>query len=105
MTGPLTPGRLWAARGLAMAADLVQIVVLPAFVEGAGSPFADVLDVVLAVLMTALVGWHWAFAPAFVAELVPFVDLAPTWTIAVWVATRGRVTDARSRPGPPQAHA
>jgi hypothetical protein len=38
--------------------------------------------------MVALVGWHWAFLPAFALELVPAVDLAPTWTLAVFIATR-----------------
>ena len=37
-----------------------------------------------------LVGWHFAFLPTFVAELVPGVDLIPTWTAAVWLVTRRR---------------
>ncbi len=37
-----------------------------------------------------LLGWHWAFLPSFVVELVPGVDLVLTWTAAVWLATRGR---------------
>jgi hypothetical protein len=36
-----------------------------------------------------LLGWHWAFLPSFVAKVVPDVDLVPTWTVAVLVATRG----------------
>ena len=38
--------------------------------------------------MLALVGWHWAFLPTFLAELIPFFDLVPTWTAAVFLATR-----------------
>jgi hypothetical protein len=38
--------------------------------------------------MVRMVGWHFAFLPTFVAELVPGVDLIPTWTAAVWFATR-----------------
>jgi hypothetical protein len=57
---------------------------------GVASPVDDVLDVVVALVMLKLVGFHWAFLPAFAAELVPFVDLVPSWTAAVWLATRGR---------------
>ncbi len=71
-----------------MVADAVQLGLLPLFAEGAASIVNDVLDVVIAIVMVVLVGWHWAFAPAFLAELVPVVDLAPTWTLAVFFATR-----------------
>jgi hypothetical protein len=86
----LSPGRVRAARLIAMAADFIQIVVFPAFVGGAVSPWDDALDVSVAALMTWLVGWHWAFLPTFVSELVPFWDLVPTWTAAVFFATRGK---------------
>lgn len=77
------------ARIIAIAADVLQVVLFPAFAAGWISPLNDVLDVVVAVIMVRLVGWHFAFLPTFVAELVPGVDLIPTWTAAVWFATRG----------------
>ena len=83
-----TRRRVIAARIIAVVADAVQLGLLPVFAEGAASVANDVLDVVVAAVMVALVGWHLAFAPAFLAELVPIVDLAPTWTIAVLIATR-----------------
>jgi hypothetical protein len=58
------------------------------FVEGALSPLDDLLDVVVAWMLIRLLGWHWAFLPSFVAKVVPGVDLVPTWTMAVLVATR-----------------
>src|SRR5438876_5060086 len=70
---------------LAMAADALQIFVLPLFAEGALSPADDVLDLAVAVVLIHLLGWHWEFLPAFLAELVPgvdCVDLVPFWTIA-----------------------
>ena len=73
---------------LAVAADLVQIVAFPMFAGGAGSPWNDALDFAVAAAVTSLVGWHWAFLPSFFAELVPGLDLVPTWTIAVFLATR-----------------
>ena len=68
---------------LAVAADAVQIFVLPLFAEGAFSPADDVLDLAVAAVLVRLVGWHWEFLPAFAAELVPGVDLVPFWTLAV----------------------
>jgi hypothetical protein len=88
MMKAITPSRLRAARALAVAADLLQIAVLPAFSEGFLSPFNDILDVVVGGALVALVGWHWAFLPAFISEAIPVWDLVPTWTAAVWIATR-----------------
>jgi hypothetical protein len=82
--------RVWAARLVAVAADVVQIALLPLFGVGFLSPATDALDVAVAVTMTALVGWHWAFLPTFVAEIVPGLDLVPTWTLAAFLATRRR---------------
>jgi hypothetical protein len=82
--------RILAARAVALLADALQLGLLPLFVEGALSIVNGVLDVVVAGVLIALVGWHWAFLPAFVAELIPALDLAPTWTVAVLIATRRR---------------
>ncbi len=81
--------RTGLALGVAIAADVVQWLLLPVFGGGALSPVNDALDVFVAVLMWRLVGWHWAFLPAFAAELIPAFDLVPSWTLAVWIATRG----------------
>ena len=75
--------RLRAALGLAIAADLVQMVVSPLFVEGAASPADDVLDLCVGGALSWLLGWHWEFLPSFLAKLVPGVDLVPLWTLAV----------------------
>ena len=65
-----TPRRVWIARGLALAVDLVQIALPPV----SALPFVDLaIDVATAVAMVLLVGWHWAFLPTFLAEAVPFV--------------------------------
>lgn len=75
--------RFQAALLLAVGADALQLFVMPLFSEGALSPFDDVLDIVMAVVMVRLLGWHWEFLPAFAAELMPGVDLVPFWTLAV----------------------
>ena len=85
---PMT--RIWMARVLAIAFDAAQIMFLPLFGPGFVSPINDALDVTAGIVMVWLVGWHWAFLPSFVAELVPGLDIFPTWTAAVWFATRGR---------------
>ena len=81
---PLSPRtRFRVAMILAMAADGLQIFVFPLFAEGALSPADDVLDIAVAAVLVNLLGWHWEFLPAFLAELVPGVDLVPFWTMAV----------------------
>lgn len=76
---------------LAMAVDATQIVALPLFAEGALSPLDTALDVLAAAALIKLLGWHWAFVPTFFAELVPALDLFPTWTAAVFYVTRQRI--------------
>jgi hypothetical protein len=68
---------------LAIVADALQIILLPMFVEGAESPADDALDTGVGIALMALLGWHWEFAPSFLAKLVPGVDLVPLWTLAV----------------------
>jgi hypothetical protein len=80
----ISPGpRFKSAMILAVIADALQIVLLPAFVEGALSPADDILDLGIGALMIQLLGWHWEFLPSFLAKLVPGVDLVPLWTLAV----------------------
>jgi hypothetical protein len=83
-------GRRRIALLLALAVDFLQWVAFPLFLSGALSPVVNVVDVATAIVMIVLLGWHWAFLPTFVVELLPVVDLVPTWTLAVWIATRGR---------------
>jgi hypothetical protein len=80
----ISPGtRFRAAMILAIIADALQIVIFPAFVEGALSPADDILDLAVGGMLVHLLGWHWEFLPSFFAKLVPGVDLVPFWTMAV----------------------
>ena len=88
----ISSGRIWLARGIAVAAHVAQIVLFPLFSEGFASPLDAVVDVVVAVLLTLLVGWNIAFIPSFIIKALPFADLAPTWTVAVLFATRAKKT-------------
>ena len=83
LTLPFDRWRFQTAMALAVAADALQIFVMPFFAEGAMSPADDLLDLVVAVVLVRLLGWHWEFLPAFAAELVPGFDLVPFWTFSV----------------------
>jgi hypothetical protein len=88
----------WA---VAIAADALQIIAFPLFVEGAVSPVDSLLDLIVGFLMIRLLGWHWAFLPTAAAKLIPGADLFPTWTAAVWFVTRNQVSDhSASNPNP-----
>ena len=75
--------RMKAAFFLAVAADILQLALFPLFAEGAAFPGDDILDVCIGAVLTILLGWHWEFAPSFLAKLVPGVDYIPLWTLAV----------------------
>jgi hypothetical protein len=86
---------------LAMAADAVQIFVMPLFAEGALSPADDLLDLGVAAILVRLLGWHWEFLPAFIGELVPGVDLVPFWTFAVMnVYRKWKQAESEEKPKP-----
>ena len=86
---------------VAIVADALQIVAFPLFAEGAISPADIVLDVAVATVLSRLLGWHWAFLPSLAAELVPGVDLFPTWTAAVFYVTRQHKRSAEPEILPP----
>jgi hypothetical protein len=86
---PILGRRVWIARGIAAAVDLVQIGFFPFFIEGSLFPLNAVLDVVTCITLVLLIGWHIAFVPTFIIEQLPIADLAPTWTLATLIATRG----------------
>jgi hypothetical protein len=71
------------ALAVAGASDLAQLIFAPAFAEGAGSPVDVALDAVTAIVILLIVGLEWRLAIALAAELVPGVDLFPTWTAVV----------------------
>ena len=71
---------------IALAVDALQIAIMPLLFPG--SPWNNAIDLVTGAVMVWLLGWHIAFLPTFITELVPFVDLFPTWTVAVLFVTR-----------------
>lgn len=91
--------RVWIARSIVIAVDVLQIALAPVFAEGFWSPLDLPLDVATSIAMIALLGWHIAFVPSFIVKSLPMADLAPTWTVAVVLVTR----NTPWRPGGPAA--
>jgi hypothetical protein len=86
---------------IAMAADATQMLAFPLFAAGGLSPADTILDLFVAAILIRLLGWHWAFLPTLVAELIPGLDLFPTWTAAVFYVTRQHVRSAQPEILPP----
>ena len=88
-TARRAPGDVRRAWMVALAADFLQWVLFPLFM-GAAPGLVAGLDLVVAFLMIRWMGWHLAFLPAFVTELVPVANFVPSWTLAMWIVTRMR---------------
>lgn len=88
---PLTPRRIKLAFAVGILADILQLPVslslLAGFVPAEGVDAA--IDLVAALLVNWLLGFHWALLPSFALKLIPVLDVAPTWTACVaYVALR-----------------
>ncbi|HHY84669.1 MAG TPA: hypothetical protein GYA07_03910 [Verrucomicrobia bacterium] len=89
------PLRAGLAVLVALATDAIQIALGPF-----GWTFADeILDVIVMLLTSWLIGFHPLLLPTFVLEVIPGVDMFPTWTACVLavIAMRSR----RQTPSPP----
>ena len=85
---PLSRNRIRLAWAIALTVDAIQI---PATAAGPLGWFLDVgLDLATMAVLWAMLGFHWAFLPSFLTESIPYLNLAPFWTLAVALATRGR---------------
>ena len=91
----LTSSRIRAAYAVAIAADALQFGLGPfgwAF-------FDEVLDVIALVATTKLLGFHPLLLPTFILELLPVLDVLPTWTGCVAL-----VVAMRKKQSPPMTH-
>ncbi len=80
---PVSRSRRRWALGVAALVDALQLGLFPAFVGGAAEPPDLVADSVAAVVLLLILGFKWRLVMGFVAELVPGLDLFPTWTAVV----------------------
>jgi hypothetical protein len=81
--GAVSSTRKRVALGIAVLSDLAQWLFFPVLSEGAFSPFEIALDAVTALAILLAVGFQWRLLIALVAELVPGLDMFPTWTAVV----------------------
>lgn len=88
MQTDISPAKVKAAWAVALVVDALQVGL--GVTTGGMSTWVDApLDIVTMLVLWRLVGWHWVFLPSFALEFLPYVEFAPTWTMAVLVATRG----------------
>jgi hypothetical protein len=93
---PLRPWRIVAAFAVAVSADAAQLLLGPL-----GWSFADeVLDLVAMVLTIWLLGFHLLLLPTFAIEILPVVDMLPTWTGCVGLVVARRRRQPRTKSGP-----
>jgi hypothetical protein len=94
---PLTRARVRLAYVIAVATDLVQLVLGPF-----GWVVVDqALDVVAMVVISRVIGFHAALLPTFALEFLPFTDMLPTWTGCVAIVVALRRQELLTRPPSP----
>jgi len=95
-TPTLTRRRIQLAFVVAILSDAVQIGLGPL-----GWTFLDeVIDVIAMILTSWLLGFHLLLIPTFLFELIPIVDMLPTWTgcVALLVSLRKKEQSLNTRP-------
>lgn len=95
MKANVNRGTIVVAFVIAICADLLEIGLFPVFMPGILDPVCGVVDVIVCGLLVWLIGFHVAFIPTFLVKLIPEAVLAPTWTIAVLIATRNHPAVAK----------
>jgi hypothetical protein len=83
INGAVSARKKRIALGVAAISDIAQWAFFPVTVEGGLSPVEIAIDAATAFIILLIVGFQWRLAFALVAELVPGLDLFPTWTAVV----------------------
>jgi hypothetical protein len=83
----LTRRRVALAFAAAGIADLIQVPVTAAMLSGVltvpGETANIIIDAIVMIITSLLLGFHWILLPSVILELVPVFDLFPTWTACV----------------------
>jgi hypothetical protein len=91
MANPLNHSHVRIAWVVAVVVDGLQLFTAPAEWTGPVVWVVEAgVDLITMGVMMFLLGFHWAFLPSFVTKFLPFIDLAPTWTLALFIAARDR---------------
>jgi hypothetical protein len=90
----LTKQRVVVAYSVAILADLIEFPIIAAEVTVVAAPAAEgvavVVDAIAFGVITKLLGFHWVFLPSFLVEVVPGLDMLPTWVGCVFFVVRQR---------------
>jgi hypothetical protein len=105
MTKPiLTKKRIVIAYTIAIIADLIEFPISALELTVIAAPVAMfmslTLDVFVFGIMTFLLGFHWLLLPSFLVEVVPGLDMLPTWVGCVWFVVRQRKKEQNFSPTP-----
>jgi hypothetical protein len=106
MTKPiLTKKRIVIAYVVAIAADLIEFPLTAIELTVIGAPVAEfiafIIDAFVFGVMFKLLGFHWMFLPSFCVEVIPGLDMLPTWVGCVWFVVRQRKKEQNFNPTPP----
>jgi hypothetical protein len=102
----LTRNRIILAFAIAVIADVIQFPITAATATGIFAipgELADfMVDCVVMVATCLLLGFHWALLPTLFVEIIPGLDLLPTWTGCVaFVLWQRKKEQAQSTPPHP----
>jgi hypothetical protein len=75
--------------------DLMQGVLFPLFIPGGLSPLEWAVDIATAVALLFVVGLKARLALAFATELLPGLDLFPTWTALVLTLPTDEISEEK----------
>jgi hypothetical protein len=97
----LTRNRIMVAYAIAVIADVLEFPIAAAEITIAGAPTGELaaflVDCIVMGAMTKLLGFHWMFLPSFCVEVIPGLDLLPTWVgcvaFVVWQRKKERTSE------------
>jgi len=100
-----TKERIKLAYAIAVIADLLEFPITGAEITILGAPGGEaaacLLDCIVMGAMTKILGFHWMFLPSFCVEVVPGLDLLPTWVGCVaFVVLQRKKDQAQAAPFP-----
>lgn len=98
----LTKQKIAVAFAAAVVADAIQFPITAATMTGVlalpGEGADLLIDSIMTVVTSTLLGFHWILLPSFVFEAIPGFDLFPTWTgcvaYVVWRRNKQKAVSA-----------
>ena len=103
----ITAANIKQAYIIAVVADALQLPLILTMVFTITIPFVEVvvigIDIAVMLILSKLLGFHWALLPCFVLEVIPGLDLIPTWTACTAFVVSQRKKEMQGK-APIQAH-